>query len=212
MISKIINILEKQNYDVPVVELIKAKTKDPFKILIGTILSARTKDKTTATVLDKLFVKVKNFKDLERLSVKEIEKLIYPVGFYRNKAKQLKQLVKVIDEDFNGKIPTEVDELVKLPGVGRKTANIVAASAFGKDAIGVDVHVFRVSNRLGILKTKTPLETEDKLKKIVPKKYWKKINFLFVAHGQSVCVPVSPFCSKCKIAKYCKRVGVKRSR
>ena len=211
-INKVFSILEKQSYDVPLIGLIKVKNNDPFRILIATILSARTKDLLTARVCENLFSKIKNFKDLRKLSVKEIEKLIYPIGFYRNKAKQLKELSKIILSDFDGKVPSEINDLVKLPGVGRKTANLVAATAFGKDAICVDTHVHKISNRLGYVKTKNPSETEIKLMEKLPKKYWKKVNYLFVMHGQSICVPISPWCSKCTIKKYCKRVGIKKSR
>ncbi len=213
-IDKIYSILGKavKNYDVPVVDLIKVKTKSPFKILVTTILSARTRDETTVKVCEKLFKKVGNFKDLEKLNVKQIEKLIYPVGFYRNKAKQLEELPKIIFNNFDGEIPEKIDDLIKLPGVGRKTANLVRISAFDKYGICVDVHVHRIFNRMGYLKTDTPYETEMVLRKKLPKKYWKRINYLLVSHGQNTCSPISPFCSKCVIKKYCKRINVNKSR
>jgi endonuclease III len=210
-IDKIYKILSKEvpKYKVPVVELVEAQTKDPFKILIATILSARTKDKTTSYSVNKLFKKVKNAKDLDKLSISQIEKLIYPVGFYKNKSKYLKKLPKVLDDEFKGRIPSEIDELLKLPGVGRKTANLVRAVAFRKPAICVDVHVHRISNRLGYVKTKTPYDTEMALRAKLPKKYWLKWNYLLVAFGQNLCRPVSPKCDTCPIKKYCKRVGIK---
>ena len=213
-IDEIVKILRKEvkNYNVPIVDLIKVKTNDPFKILIATILSARTNDRVTSVVCSKLFSKVKSFDDLEGLDVKEIEKLIYPVGFYRNKAKQLKELPRVIKKEFSGEIPSSIDDLIKLPGVGRKTANLVRITAFDKYGICVDVHVHRIMNRIGYVKTKTPFETEMALRKKLPKKYWKEINYLLVSYGQNTCVPVSPFCSKCVIRKYCKRINVKKSR
>jgi endonuclease III len=213
-IDYIVKILRKEvkNYKVPVVDLIKVKTHDPFKILIATILSARTNDRVTSVVCEKLFSKVKSFEDLDRLKVLEIEKLIYPVGFYKNKAKQLKKLPSVIFSEFNGEIPSEIDDLVKLPGVGRKTANLVRVTAFDKYGICVDTHVHRICNRIGYVKTATPFETEMALRKKLPKKYWKEINYLLVSYGQNTCVPISPFCSKCVIKEYCKRKNVKRFR
>ena len=174
-IDKIYFILNKEvkNYNVPVVDLIKVKTESPFKILVATILSARTRDETTVKVCEKLFKKVENFKDLKKLNLKQIEKLIYPVGFYKNKSKQLKKLPGVIFEEFDGKIPEEIDDLIKLPGVGRKTANLVRISAFDKYGICVDTHVHRIFNRIGYLKTDTPYETEMKLREKLPKKYAK---------------------------------------
>lgn len=197
---------------VPIVELLAVQTKDPFKVLIGTILSARTKDETTAAVLPQLFKKVKKASDFRKLSVKEIETLIYPVGFYRNKAKQLKELPDVLDKLYGGKIPDTVDELVHLPGVGRKTANLVVAVAFNKPAICVDVHMHRIMNRLGYIKTKNPLETEMALRRKLPEKYWTTMSGYIVAYGQHICRPISPKCSECIIRDQCKRVGIQTSR
>jgi endonuclease III len=197
---------------VPIVELIEAQTKDPFKVLVTTILSARTKDQTTAMVVKKLFKNIKKISDFNTYSEKQIAELLYPVGFYKTKAKHLKKLPKVLQEQFNGNIPSTVDELVKLPGVGRKTANLVVAVAFNKPAICVDVHVHRISNRLGYVQTKTPYETEMKLREILPKKYWKTFNTYLVAFGQHTCTPISPHCSKCPITKWCNQVDVKKKR
>ncbi len=213
-IDKVYSTLKKYVKDlpVPVVELIETQTKDPFKILVTTILSARTKDQTTAAVVKKLFKKIKKYSDFNKYSEKQIEELIYPIGFYKNKAKQLKKLPLVLKEEFSGKIPSTIDELIKLPGVGRKTANLVLAVAFNKHAICVDVHVHRISNRLGYLKTKTPYESEMKLREILPKKYWKTFNTYLVAFGQHTCTPISPHCSKCPITKWCNRIGVEKTR
>jgi endonuclease III len=213
-IDKIVKILEKEvkEYNAPIVDLIKVKTNDPFRILIATILSARTNDKTTSVVCVKLFKEVRKFEDLENLSVKQIEKIIYPVGFYRNKAKQLKELPKIIKKEFGGEIPSKIEDLIKLPGVGRKTANLVRLSAFEKDAICVDTHVHRIMNRFGYVKTINPLETEMALRKKLPLKYWKRINYLLVSYGQNTCAPISPFCSKCKIIEFCNRNNVIKSR
>lgn len=213
-IDTIYDILKKeiQQYQVPVADLVQIQTRDPFKVLVATILSARTKDETTSAVLPRLFEKVKTPSDLDTLSVTEIEALIFPVGFYHNKAKFLKELPVVLEKEFQGNIPETVEELTKLPGVGRKTANLVVAVAFQKPAICVDVHVHRIMNRLGYVKTKTPLETEMTLRKKLPVKYWTTINMLLVAFGQNICRPVSPFCSRCPVRQYCKRAGVKTSR
>ncbi|MBC8501321.1 MAG: endonuclease III [DPANN group archaeon] len=213
-VDKIYNILKKEavNYKVPVVDLIELQTNDPFKVLIGTILSARTKDEMTVKASERLFSKINNLDDLERLSVKEIEKLIYPVGFYKNKAKFLKELPKVLKKEFDGKIPETIEELVKLPGVGRKTANLVVAVGFKKPAVCVDTHVHRIMNRFGYVKTKTPFETEMALRKKLSVKYWEKINSLLVAFGQHLCTPISPWCSKCPIIDYCNQINVKTKR
>ncbi len=213
-IEKIHSILKKEvlKYKVPVAELIEVQTKDPSKVLIATILSARTKDQTTASACKKLFSKINKIKDLEKLSVKEIEELIYPVGFYKTKAKHLKKLPSTLDREFRGEIPSTIEELIKLPGVGRKTANLVVGAAFKKPAVCVDTHVHRITNRLGYVKTKTPHETEMALRKKLPQKYWISLNTILVAFGQNLCKPISPYCSKCHVYKYCNRIGVKSSR
>ena len=210
-IDKIYKALQNQfsKYKPPIVDLIEAQTKDPFKILITTILSARTNDRTTSKVANRLFKVVNSPKDFENSSVSEIEKLIYPVGFYRNKAKYLKKLPEVLKEKFNNIIPDEIEELIKLPGVGRKTANLVRVIAFKKPAVCVDVHVHRIYNRLGYIKTKTPLETEMKLREILPQKYWLTFNSYFVAFGQNHCTPINPKCSTCIIYNECKRTNVR---
>jgi endonuclease III len=210
-IHKIYEKLKEQfeNYPSPVVDLIEIQTKDPFKILITTILSARTKDKTTREAAKKLFEKVDTVYDLEKLSEVEIEKLIYPVGFYKNKAKSLSKLPKILINDFDGKVPDEIDDLIKLPGVGRKTANLVRAIAFKKPAICVDVHVHRICNRLGYVNTKTPFETEMALREKLPEYMWLNFNSYLVAYGQNLCFPVNPRCDKCVIYDECNRIGVK---
>ena len=213
-IKSIHRILKKHalDYDMPVVDLIKIQSADPFKILIGTILSARTKDETTSSACKRLFSRAGNIEELEKLSLKDIEELIYPVGFYKNKAGYLKKLPAALKDNFNSRIPEAVDQLVELPGVGRKTANLVSAIAFNKHAICVDVHVHRIMNRLGYVKTSTPLETEMALRKKLPRIYWRTINSLLVAFGQNICRPISPHCSVCHIRQYCNRIGIERSR
>jgi endonuclease III len=196
----------------PIVDLIKVETGDPFRILVATILSARTKDDTTSVVCGRLFKVVRKPHDFDRFSQADVEKLIHPVGFFHTKAKHLKQLPDVLDREFGGVIPDTIDELCRLPGVGRKTANLVVAMAFDKPAICVDVHVHRICNRLGLLKTKTPLETEMKLREILPKRYWKTWNSYLVSYGQTLCAPIGPHCSQCVIPEFCPRLGVSRSR
>ncbi len=209
-IGKIISLLEKEaaQYQVPVVELMQIQTRDPYKVLVTTILSARTKDETTAKRAPELFKRAPNLEALSRLTEKEIQKLIFPVGFYKNKARFLKNLPRVLAEEFGSVIPQTVEELVRLPGVGRKTANLVSAVAFEKPAICVDIHVHRIMNRLGYVKTQTPFQTEMTLRDKLPEKYWLRINSLLVAFGQNLCRPVSPHCSNCPLRPHCPRVGV----
>ncbi|HNX02103.1 MAG TPA: endonuclease III [Candidatus Cloacimonas sp.] len=209
-IDIVLTRLQEHFYSVktPVVDLIQIKTEDPFKVLVATILSARTKDETTAKAAEKLFTKVQKPEDLENIPLDELDALITPVGFHRVKAKHLKELPKVLKEKFGGIIPAEIDELLELPGVGRKTANLVRAVAFQKPAICVDVHVHRICNRWGYIKTKTPLETEMTLRQKLPLKYWLNFNSYLVAFGQNLCTPRKPKCEKCPIAEFCKRVGV----
>lgn len=196
----------------PVVELIEMQTSDPFKVLVATILSARTKDQTTAAAAERLFTTVGTPAELGALSADEIEKLIYPVGFYRDKAKHLKELPAVLFREFDGRIPDTVEELILLPGVGRKTANLVVAVAFNKPAVCVDIHVHRIFNRLGYLATKTPFETEMTLRKHLPIDYWTTFNSYFVSFGQHVCRPVNPHCPMCPISQWCSRKGLARLR
>jgi endonuclease III len=187
----------------PILDLVKAQTNDPFKILVGTMLSARTKDETTTKVLEKLFTKVNAPADLIPLSLKEIEDLIYPIGFYHQKAKYLKELPDVLNNKFNNKIPDTIDELIQIPGVGRKTANLVVILAFDKSAMCVDTHVHRISNRLGYIKTKTPLESEITLREKLPIKHWKTYNSILVAFGQNLCRPINPQCERCPVSQEC---------
>jgi len=200
---------EVAGYQVPVVDLIAAQTKDPFKVLVATILSARTKDEVTAAASRRLFKRADTVDDLNRLSVPELEKIIYPVGFFRNKAKYLAALPGVLQEEFGGRIPDVVEQLVKLPGVGRKTANLVVAVAFNKPAICVDTHVHRIMNIWGYVQTETPLQTEMALREKLPGQYWISINSLLVAFGQGTCKPRFPHCDRCVIVGLCPQIGVK---
>ena len=185
-------------------ELHEAETGGPFNILIGTILSARTKDENTTKVVKILFSKYKNAKNLANARLKDVEKIIRSIGFYHVKAKRIIEVAKIINSKYNGRVPDNLEKLVELPGVGRKTANCVLVYAFEKPAIPVDIHVHRISNRLGLVKTKTPEETEIELMKKIPKKFWLEINDTFVMYGQNICKPISPMCNICKIKKNCK--------
>lgn len=185
-------------------ELHEAETGGPFSILIGTILSARTKDESTTKVVKVLFSKYKNSKELANAKLKDVEKIIKSIGFYHVKAKRIIEVAKIIDSRYKGKVPDDLEQLVGLPGVGRKTANCVLVYAFDKPAIPVDIHVHRISNRLGLVDTKTPEETEMELMKKIPKKFWLEINDTFVMYGQNICKPISPMCEVCKIKNSCK--------
>ncbi|MCB5234371.1 MAG: endonuclease III [Candidatus Cloacimonetes bacterium] len=192
----------------PVVDLIQVQGGSPFKILVATILSARTKDETTSRVVAELFERISVPDDLDKISAEELDRIIFQVGFHNTKTKHLKELPKVLREKFGGEIPSEIDDLIQLPGVGRKTANLVRAVAFSLPAICVDVHVHRICNRWGYIKTKNPLETEMALRKKLPAKHWLDINSYVVAFGQSLCKPRKPDCDICPIFQYCKRIGV----
>lgn len=192
----------------PIVDLIQAKTRDPFKVLVATILSARTKDETTARAVTELFKVVHKPEDLDSLSAAALNAIIRQVGFHNAKTRHLKQLPGVLRERFGGHVPSGIDELLQLPGVGRKTANLVRSVAFGLPAICVDVHVHRISNRWGYIRTKTPLESEMALRGILPAKHWLNYNSYLVAFGQSLCSPRKPRCAECPVADYCRKVGV----
>jgi len=213
-IHRIVEILrkEKENWNVPVVTLMSRTDKDPFKILIATVLSLRTKDEVTAEASKRLFEVADTAEDILKLKEKEIASLIYPVGFYRRKAKNIKEICRILVEKYGGRVPDDLEELLQLPGVGRKTANLVITLGFGKPGICVDTHVHRIMNRIGYVKTKTPEETEFALREKLPKEYWIEINDLLVSLGQHICHPVSPKCSRCPVENYCEKRGVKRSR
>lgn len=212
-ISKVFSILRKEisNWQEPIVGIV-AREHDPYKVLISTILSLRTKDSTTHEATSRLFLIASSPEKMIGIPIDEIEKAIFPVGFYHTKARNIVETSRTILDKYCGKVPDNLDELLNLPGVGRKTANLVLILGFDKMGICVDTHVHRITNRWGYLKTKNPDETEMVLRKKLPKKHWKEINNLLVPYGQNLCVPVSPFCSKCKITGYCERIGVKKSR
>ena len=198
--------------EVPFVTRIANEKRDPFLVLIGCLLSLRTRDEVTDVAAERLFTKAHNPREMLALPVAELEKLIYPVGFYRTKARTIQEISRTILEKYSGEVPATMDELLSLKGVGRKTANIVITEGFNKPGIAVDTHVHRISNRLGAVRTRNPHETEDALREALPRKYWKVYNMLLVTHGRTICHPLSPFCSRCPIYKLCGRVGVTRSR
>ena len=177
---------------------------DPFKILIGTILSARTRDEVTTTVIKTLFSRFKKPEDLSRANINDIKKLIQKIGFYNVKASRLKEVSQLIIKKYDGKVPSNLDELLTLPGVGRKTANCVLVYGFKKPAIPVDIHVHRISNRIGIVNTKNPEKTENVLQNKIEKKYWVRVNETFVTFGQNICLPIKPKCGVCQLTKMCK--------
>ncbi|MDH5542467.1 MAG: endonuclease III [Nitrospinota bacterium] len=212
-IDKVVNILREEipKYKEPIVGKY-AKERSPFKVLISTLLSLRTKDQTTAPACDRLFAVADSPERLAALPPSKIEKLIYPVGFYKVKARTVISVCRVLLEKYDGRVPDSLDELLTIKGVGRKTANLVVTLGYGKPGICVDIHVHRISNRWGYIKTAVPDESEFELRRILPKKFWIEYNDLLVTYGQNLCVPVSPFCSQCRIERYCKKVGVKSRR
>lgn len=185
---------------------------NPFQVLISCILSLRTKDEVTYRASERLFNVAPDAKSLSKLPVEKIRKLIKPSNFYITKAERIKEIARVIHNDYHDKVPDTIEELLKFKGVGRKTANIVLAYGYNLPAMAIDTHAHRIPNRIGRIKTKTPEETEMILRKQLPKKYWPDFNELMVRHGQQICRPVSPLCSECPIKNYCDRVGVEKSR
>ncbi|MFH2027938.1 MAG: endonuclease III [Nanoarchaeota archaeon] len=208
-IQKIIPILKK-NYGNTM--LASLSNLDSFKILIATILSARSKDEQTEPIAKELFKHYKTPKQLANAKKKDVEKIIKKIGFYHQKAKYIIETSKLILDEFDGKVPNDYERLMRCPGVGRKVAGCVLVYAFGIAAIPVDTHVHKLSNRIGLVNTKDPEKTEIELLKIVPKKQWFLVNDILVNHGKNICTPISPYCSKCTIKKYCSRVGVLKSR
>jgi len=212
-IEEIVHILRDYLKDeVPVVTRLSREKQDPFLVLIGTLLSLRTKDETTERAMEKLMARAKTPGEILSLDEKELQDLIYPVGFYRNKARTLREVSKLIAEKYHGVVPDTVEELLRIKGVGRKTANLVVNEGYAKPAICVDTHVHRISNRLGLVNTKNAHQTENALALILPRKHWIVYNTLLVAFGQRVCKPISPLCSACPLSHLCPRVGVTNHR
>jgi endonuclease III len=206
IIKKMERVLSRENLQRPTAlrGLQKEEQGDPFKILIGTILSARTRDENTTKVVNKLFARFKTPDDIASADVDEIKKIIHSIGFYNIKAERIKQVSQVLVSKFHGQVPDDIDSLLELPGVGRKTANCVLVYAFNKPAIPVDVHVHRISNRLGLVSTKMAEETELELNKIVDRRLWTRMNDTFVMYGQNICLPVKPACKTCDLKRICK--------
>lgn len=198
--------------EVPVLTRIAAEQKSPFLVLIGCLLSLRTKDETTEQAMERLMQRARTPDELLSIPTGELEKIIYPVGFYRNKSLLIKEISRTIIEKYHRKVPDTIEELTTIRGIGRKTANIVVTEGFGKPGIAVDTHVHRISNRIGAVKTKNPEQTEAELREKLPRKYWAVYNPLLVTHGRNVCRPLSPFCSKCPVSDLCAKVGVTRAR
>ncbi len=211
-IEKIMQVLKERYQDKTSALMDVSTRKDPFLTLISCLLSLRTKDEVTAKASERLFALAKTPEEMLNLKKEEIEAAIYPVGFYKRKAEQILGICRVLVEKYDSRVPDEIDELLKLRGVGRKTANIVITMGYNKPGIAVDTHVHRISNRLGLVSTKSPNHTEFALRKTLPKRYWIVFNNLLVMHGKTICTPISPKCSICPITEYCKRIGVTRYR
>ena len=200
-LKKVFSLLKKNH---PLTMLEELRDYAPFQMLVATLLSSRTRDYTTIPIVKQLFAKYPNPEDFVKMNRKELEKRLYGIGFYKVKTQNVKNLSKIILDKYKGKVPDTFEELVSLPGVGRKTANCILAYSFRKPAIAVDIHVHRISNRLGWVNTTEPEKTEEALQKLVPRDLWIEINRLFVGHGQTICVPINPKCDLCTIRKFCK--------
>ncbi|PYS55069.1 MAG: endonuclease III [Acidobacteria bacterium] len=210
-IHDVVRVLRKEIRQWPV-PAIGHYVETPFTVLISCLLSLRTQDRTTNAASERLFKIARTPESMLATPVSLIEKAIYPVSFYRVKSRTIHGICEELLSRFGGQVPASLNELLTLPGVGRKTANIVVTLAFKKPGIAVDTHVHRISNRLGYVRTRTPEDTEMVLRKKLPRRYWIVFNDLLVAYGQNLCKPISPYCSRCKIAEYCKRVGVRTCR
>ncbi len=213
-IHEMIRILRREvrRWKAPAVGIIAEESRDPFQTLVSCVLSLRTRDETTEAASRRLFAIAKTPERMAKLTARRIEKAIYPVSFYRVKARSIRSLCQDLVERFGGRVPDTIDELLTLQGVGRKTANLVVTVAYGKPGICVDTHVHRISNRWGYVKTKSPGETETALREVLPRRHWVTFNDLLVPYGQNLCTPLSPFCSRCALTPFCARVGVGRSR
>ncbi len=213
-IHQIIPILREQvkAWRLPVVDGMSQEKRTPYQILITTILSLRTKDTLTEKIAPQLFALADNPREMVRHAPAEIAQVIYPVGFYHTKAQNIVAISQKLIDEYGGQVPADLDELLKLPGVGRKTANLVLTAGFNKPGICVDTHVHRISNRWGYVQTKTPEQTEFALRAKLPSEYWLEYNGLLVSMGQNLCVPISPWCSRCLVSQFCGRVGVERRR
>jgi endonuclease III len=210
--AAIMNSLSKEQQPLPSVSTIALDNNDPFRVLIATLISLRTKDEVTMAASRRLFEIASTPSEMIKIDVKSIEEAIYPAGFYHVKAKNIQKISKILLDKFGSQVPADRESLLSLPGVGVKTANLTLNLGFGIDAICVDTHVHRISNRLGWIRTSTPEESEKALQKIMPRRFWIPLNELLVSFGQQTCKPISPHCSRCKLEKTCPRIGVSRSR
>ncbi len=206
--------LQKQvrSLKLPWIDEMTVRERDPFKVLISCILSLRTQDRTTEAASRRLFRIARTPAALAKIPAEKIEKAIYPVGFYRVKAERIKEMSGEIAGKYRGRVPDTIEELLKLKGVGRKTANLVVTQGYNRDGICVDTHVPRITNRWGLVRTKNPTQTEFALREVLPRKYWKQINGCLVAFGQGICKPISPLCSQCGVKQVCAKIGVGKSR
>ncbi|MBW8004617.1 MAG: endonuclease III [candidate division NC10 bacterium] len=213
-INAIIRALKREvgRWNLTAVGQVAEDFQDPFRILVSCLLSLRTKDKVTAVASARLFRRADTPAKMLQLREGTIARLIYPVGFYRTKAKVIRGVCRTLIDQYGGQVPDSLDELLKLKGVGRKTANLVVSTGYGKPGICVDTHVHRISNRWGYVKTRTPEETEQALRRKLPRRHWIVFNDLLVSFGQNICKPISPLCSRCPVERHCARVGVTRSR
>jgi endonuclease-3 len=213
-LPRAISLLKKaiRQWPEPIVGVVAKRSRDPFQVLIATVLSLRTKDRTTAEASARLFALAATPAAMADLPERWIASAIYPVGFYRTKAKAIRAICRQLLARHGGKVPKTMDELLALPGVGRKTANLVLTVGHGRPGICVDTHVHRITNRWGYVRTKTPDETEMALRARLPRRYWITFNDLLVPYGQNLCAPISPWCSRCKLSSMCKRNGVTVSR
>ncbi len=211
---RVLSILKRESlhWNAPIVTLVAQRSRDPYQILISTLLSLRTKDETTTKASQRLFEKAKTPDEMVKLSAQEIASAIYPVGFYKRKAQAILKISEILISQYGGKVPDTLEALLQLPGVGRKTANLVLTLGYGKPGICVDTHVHRITNRLGYVTTKTPEQTEMSLIEKLPPKWWIEVNDILVAFGQTLCKPVSPWCTQCPVYSFCQRRGVTRFR
>jgi endonuclease-3 len=209
-VEKVLTILKEkyEEWKVPIVTEIASKTGDPFRVLVSTVLSSRTKDAVTRKASRRLFERASTPLGIAELSPREIEKLIFPVGFFRTKSRRIPELAEILIDKYKGRVPDTLEELLKLPGVGRKTANLVLTVGFGKPGICVDTHVHRISNRFGYVKTKNPMETEFALREKLPEKWWIIYNDLLVTLGQNICFPRNPDCKGCPVNKLCEKINI----
>jgi endonuclease III len=210
--NEVSTVLEILDTTYPTLAMHEVHGKDPFRMLVAVVLSQRARDAITVPTAATLFERITTAQDLADFPIEELEAIIQPIGFHKEKAKSLKELANVLVDQYGGQVPTTEEELLSLPRVGRKTANIILTTFFDTPQIAVDIHVHRITNRLGWVQTKNPLHTEKELTQLIPQQFHSIVNRVFVAHGQNICLPIIPKCSVCPVEKYCQKVGVKKFR